>query len=47
MQALHLVEPLRADGSVRSVLTKLAAGDQNASIRSQSRILLAQLPELD
>ncbi len=46
MEALHLVEPLKADSSVRSVLTKLTS-DQNASIRSQARAMLAQVPELD
>jgi hypothetical protein len=29
------------------VLTKLAQADQNASIRSQARIMLEQLPEFD
>lgn len=47
MQALRLVEPLKAASSVRSVLTKLAAADQNASIRSQARSMLAQVPEMD
>ena len=47
MQALRLVEPMKADSSVRSVLTKLAATDQNASIRSQARTMIAQMPEMD
>ncbi|HEY1270596.1 MAG TPA: hypothetical protein VGF08_01365, partial [Terriglobales bacterium] len=47
MQALRLVEPLKADSSVHSVLTKLAQADQNPSIRSQARTMLAQVPELD
>lgn len=47
MQALHLVEPMKADSSVRSVLTKLAQADQNASIRSQARAMMAQVPEMD
>src|SRR5215471_3894098 len=47
MDALRLVEPLKADTSVRSVLTKLAQADQNASIRSQARTMLAQTPEMD
>jgi hypothetical protein len=46
-EALHLLEPVRADGSVRSVLQKLAESDQNQYIRSQARIMLAQLPEFD
>jgi hypothetical protein len=47
MQALRLVEPLKADSSVRSALTKLTETDQNASIRSQARTMLSQVPELD
>jgi hypothetical protein len=46
-EALHLLEPVRADGSVRSVLQKLAESDQNPYIRSQARLMLAQLPEFD
>jgi len=47
MQALRLVEPLKADSSVRSVLTRLSQSDQNTSIRTQARAMLAQVPELD
>jgi Putative zinc-finger len=47
IQALRMVEPLKADSGVRSVLTKLAAGDENVSVRSQARNMLAQTPELD
>jgi anti-sigma factor RsiW len=47
IQALRMVEPLKADSGVRSVLTKLADADQNVSIRSQARNMLAQTPELD
>jgi hypothetical protein len=47
MQALHLVEPMKADSSVRSVLTRLSQADQNASIRSQARAMMAQVPEMD
>jgi hypothetical protein len=46
-EALHLLEPVRADSSVRAVLQKLAESDQNQYIRSQARIMLAQLPEFD
>ena len=46
-EALHLLEPARADSSVRAVLEKLAQSDQNPYIRSQARIMLAQLPEFD
>jgi HEAT repeats/Putative zinc-finger len=47
MQALRLVEPMKTDGSVRSVLSKLAQSDQNVSIRTQARTMLAQMPEMD
>jgi hypothetical protein len=46
-EALRLLEPVRADSSVRSVLKELAQDDQNQFIRSQARIMLAQLPEFD
>jgi len=46
-EALHLIEPVKADGSVRGVLMTLAAKDQSQYIKSQARTLLAQLPEID
>jgi len=46
-EALRLIEPAKADGSVRGVLMTLAAKDQNQYIRSQARTMLAQLPEID
>lgn len=46
-RALQLLEPVRADSSVRAVLQRLAQGDKNVYIRSQARTLLAQLPEID
>jgi HEAT repeats/Putative zinc-finger len=46
-EALRLLQPVRADSSVRSVLQKLAQSDQNQYIRSQARLMLAQLPEFD
>ena len=45
--ALRLLDPVRADSSVRSVLQALAQNDQNQYIRSQARIMLSQLPEFD
>jgi hypothetical protein len=45
--SLRLLEPARADGSVRGVLQKLAADDQNQYIRSQARTILSELPEFD
>jgi anti-sigma factor RsiW len=47
MQALRLVEPMKTDSNVRSVLTRLSQTDQNLSIRSQARTMLAQMPEMD
>ena len=47
MQALHLVEPMKADSSVRTVLTRLSQSDQNISIRSQAKAMMAQVPEMD
>jgi hypothetical protein len=46
-EALRLLEPVKADGSVRGVLMTLAAKDSSQYIRSQARTLLAQLPEID
>jgi hypothetical protein len=45
--ALRLLQPVRADSSVRLVLQKLAKNDQNQYIRSQARLMLAQMPEFD
>src|SRR5580698_4245146 len=47
IEALHLLDPVRADSSVRLVLQKLAESDQNPYIKSQARIKVAQLPEID
>jgi anti-sigma factor RsiW len=46
-EALRLIDPVKADGSVRGVLMTLAAKDQSQYIRSQARSMLAQLPEID
>jgi hypothetical protein len=46
-QALLLLEPVKADGTVRAALQHLAETDQNQYIRSQARTVLAQLPEID
>ena len=45
--AMRLLQPVRADSSVRVVLQKLAKNDQNQYIRSQARLMLAQMPEFD
>ena len=47
LQALRLVEPMKADSNVHAVLIRLAKTDQNASIRTQARTMLEQIPELD
>jgi anti-sigma factor RsiW len=47
LQALRLVEPMKADSNVRAVLNRLAQNDQNVSVRSQARTMLAQTPEMD
>jgi hypothetical protein len=47
MQALRLVEPMKTDSNVRAVLARLAQTDQNVSIRTQARTMLAQMPEMD
>ena len=46
-EALRLLEPVKADGSVRGVLMTLAAKDSSQYIKSQARTMLAQLPEID
>jgi putative zinc finger protein len=46
-EAMRLIEPVKADSSVRAVLTTLSAKDQSVYIRSQARTMLAQLPEID
>jgi Putative zinc-finger len=46
-EALRLIEPVKADGSVRGVLMTLATKDQSLYIKSQARAMLAQLPEID
>ncbi len=46
-EALRMLEPVKADGSVRGVLMTLAAKDSSQYIRSQARTLIAQLPEID
>jgi hypothetical protein len=47
VEALRLLVPVRADSSVRIVLQRLAAKDENRYIRSQARTLIAQLPEMN
>jgi anti-sigma factor RsiW len=46
-ETLHLLDPVRADSSVRAVLQQLAANDRNEYIKNQARNMLAQMPEFD
>jgi hypothetical protein len=45
--AIHLLEPVKADTSVRAALQQLAKEDPNEYIRSESKRLLQATPELD
>ena len=45
--AIGLLDPVKADSSVRSVLTVLAARDPNKFIREESKRYLASTPHLD
>src|SRR5437660_2645052 len=47
IEALRLLQPVRGDSSVRIVLERLAAKDENRYIRSQARTLIGQLPEMN
>jgi hypothetical protein len=47
IEALRLLQPCVADSSVRIVLQRLAAKDDNRYIRAQSRAMLSQLPEMN
>jgi hypothetical protein len=46
-EAIGLLDPVKADTSVREALQILATGDQNEYIRSQSRRYLQSTPNLD
>jgi hypothetical protein len=45
--AMRLLEPVRADSSVRAALHQLAEKDQNQYIQSEARTMLGQIPEID
>jgi HEAT repeat protein len=45
--ALHALEPVKADTSVRAALQQLAKDDPNQYIRSESRRVLTTLPQFD
>jgi hypothetical protein len=44
--ALHALEPVRADGSVRMALQELAKNDPNEYIRNESKSVLASTPNI-
>ena len=46
-EAIHFLGPVRADGSVRRVLRKLASEDRSEFIQQQASRMLASLPEID
>jgi hypothetical protein len=46
-EAISLLDPVKADSSVREALGFLAERDQNKFIRSESQRLLASMPNLD
>ena len=46
-EAIHFLGPVRADGSVRRVLQKLASEDRSDFIQQQASRVLASLPEID
>ena len=45
-QAINLIEPVEGDSSVREVLHTVATQDENPQIRTVSRQVLQQLPEI-
>jgi hypothetical protein len=47
IEALRLLQPCRADSSVRIVLKRLAQKDENRYIRSQARTMISQMPEMN
>jgi hypothetical protein len=46
-EAITLLQPVRADSSVRQVLEMLSKEDKNQFIRSESKRVLASIPEID
>ena len=46
-EAIALLQPVRADSSVRQVLDYLSKEDKNQFIRSESKRVLASIPEID
>ena len=46
-EAITLLQPVRADSSVRQVLEQLSKEDKNQFIRSESKRVLSSIPEID
>ncbi len=46
-EALHMLRPVRTDGNVRAVLEHLAKNDKDSYIRTESRLTLASMPEIE
>jgi hypothetical protein len=47
IEALRLLQPCAADSSVRIVLQRLAAKDENRYIRAQARAMVGRLPDMN
>jgi hypothetical protein len=45
-EAIHMLQPVRADGSVREVIQRLAAEDKSDFIRKQCTRMLASMPDI-
>jgi copper chaperone CopZ len=45
-EAIHLLQPVRADSSVRSVISRLATEDKSDFIRTQCNRMLASMPDI-
>jgi hypothetical protein len=46
-EAIQMIQPVKADGSVRDVLQHLARQDRDQYIRSQARQVLSSMPTID
>jgi hypothetical protein len=47
IEAINLLQPVKADTSVRETFSALAQNDKNEYIRTQTRRMLASLPEIE
>ncbi len=46
-EALNMLRPVRADAAVRAVLEHLANNDKDQYIRTESRLIMASMPEIE